>query len=561
MRLPYSGLYRIRIGASGLRPKNGSVPHLVFYDATIDRTLMEQDVDASEDQPTVIESIVRLPQGTHDLVLRNELPGPSPYDPHQRGGSVDEFTTLLEGRSPFLQKLSDNEYQPYVPMLILDFVEISAVVEPWPPKAQLEILGKGVQDEAEVRTVISSFAQRAFRRPVQPEEVERYVAIARSSISSGLSVEESVRDAILAILCSHDFLFLVEGSPDEVRTQLNDYELASRLSYFLWSTMPDEALLARAKAGELHRRDVLESELNRMLDDPRSKRLSDEFSRQWLQLRDVGKFTPDKNLYPTYDAGLQRSMIAESQAYFDLVLRENRSIREFIDSDWTMLNNRLADHYNINGVVDFAMRPVKLASGSHRGGLLTQASVLTLTSDGFRHRPVHRGKWILETIYGISPPPPPPNVGTIPTPVATEPKRTIREKLQSHIADANCAACHSKIDPLGLAFDNFDAIGRWRTSEDSNVGTGDAPTIDASGTLADGREFAGPEDFKKLLTADTDRFAVAWTEKIATYALRRGMTFSDRKAIEFFVSRTKDDDYRLRALVRALVLSDLFQQR
>ncbi len=559
--VPRAGMYRIKIKASGLRPAGGSAPHVVLYDATIDRTLLEEDIDAPEDQPVLLQKDVWLPNGAHDLVLRNELPGPSPYDPHARGGSVDVFTTLKNGRSPFLQKLSDNEFRPYVPLLILDTVSLEAVTDPWPPEAQQRILTAGNRDAAHAESILTDFASRAFRRPVTKAEVQPYLAVATTTQNTGASFEEGIREALLAILCAPDFLFLVEGSADERRLQLNDFELASRLSYFLWSTLPDEELMQEAKSGRLRDQETLAGQVDRMLSDARSTRFAHEFARQWLQLNDVGKFPPDKKLYPNYDAGLQRSMIAESQAFFARVLQENLPARELIDSDWTMLNNRLAEHYKIQGVVDFAMQSISLQPDDHRGGLLTQASVLTLTSDGFRQRPVHRGRWISEVVLGVSPPPPPPNAGSIPTPVAEEPKRTIREKLEAHRQVESCAACHARIDPLGFAFENYDAIGQWRTVEESAVGTGDAPRVDASGTLHDGRHFEGPEQFKQLLLSDADRFATNLTNAMATYALRRGMTFSDRQAIERMVAEARQDDYRLRSLVRRLVLSDLFQTR
>jgi hypothetical protein len=559
--LPRAGMVRIKIKGSGLRPAGGSAPHVVLYDATIDRTLLEADLDAPEDQPIVLEKEVWLPKGAHDLVLRNELPGPSPYDPHVRGGFVDVFTTLKNGRSPFLQKLSDDDFNPYVPLLILDAVSLEAIVDPWPPAAQTRLLTPGKQDAAHAEAILTEFAERAFRRPVTAGEMQPYLAVARTAQSTGATFEEGVREALLAILCAPDFLFLVEGSADQRRLQLNDFELAARLSYFLWSTLPDDALMQVARSGRLRERETLAHEVDRMLDDPRSTRFAYEFARQWLQLNDVGKFPPDKKLYPNYDAGLQRSMIAESQAFFDRVLKENLGASQLLDSDWTMLNNRLADHYGIEGVADFAMQAVPLQRDHHRGGLLTQASVLTLTSDGFRQRPVHRGRWVSEVILAVSPPPPPPNAGSIPTPVADEPKRTIREKLEAHRQNESCAACHARIDPLGFAFENYDAIGQWRTAEESSVGTGPAPQVDASGTLPDGRSFDGPEDFKQLLVADTGRFANALTKTIATYALRRGMTFSDSQEIERIVNETQPDGYRLRDLVKALVLSDLFQSR
>jgi hypothetical protein len=275
----------------------------------------------------------------------------------------------------------------------------------------------------------------------------------------------------------------------------------------------------------------------------------------------VGMFPPDKKLYPDYDDYLQKSMIGETTSYFREVLDKNLSLREFLDSDWTMLNARLAEHYGIAGVTGDEFRRVALRPEDHRGGLLTQAAVLSLTSDGTRHRPVHRGKWVLESILGKSPPPPPANVKPIePTP-ANQSKATIRMKLDAHRSDPGCAACHQKIDPLGLAFDNYDAIGRWRTEEVANDGSGANPKVDASGTLADGRKFADAPAFKKLLAADIDRFSEAFVEKLATFALRRTTTLADRAELAKIAAQGKAADYRLADIVEALVLSGLFRQR
>ncbi len=265
-------------------------------------------------------------------------------------------------------------------------------------------------------------------------------------------------------------------------------------------------------------------------------------------------------LYPTYDSHLEKSMIGETRAYFHEVLRNNLSLREFLDSDWTMLNAKLAEHYGIAGVEGDDFQKVKLRPDDHRGGLLTQAAVLSLTSDGQRHRPVHRGKWVMETVFGKSPPPPPPNVEAIaPTP-SDKPKATVRDKLDAHKSNANCAACHQKIDPLGVAFDNFDAIGRWRTVEIVSDGSGDNPKVDASGEI-NGRKFTGPDDFRKLLLADIDTFAAAFVEKLAIYALRRPMTVDDRPHLAKVVSQAKTRDYRLADTIEALAASELFQRR
>jgi hypothetical protein len=298
-----------------------------------------------------------------------------------------------------------------------------------------------------------------------------------------------------------------------------------------------------------------------MLAGSRIDRFSDAFAKQWLQLRRVGMFPPDKKLYPSYDDYLQKSMVGETTAFFGEVLQANLSLREFLDSNWTMVNARLAAHYEIPGVSEDRFERVALRPEDHRGGLLTQASVLSLTSDGIRHRPVHRGKWVLESIVGKPPPPPPANVKPIePTP-ATQPKATLRMKLAAHETDPNCAACHQKIDPLGLAFDNYDAIGRWRTEEVVKDGKGDNPTVDASGRLIDGRTFADAAGLKHLLVDDLDKFNAAFVEKLATFALRRPMGVDDRAALHELARQSKANDYRLRSIVESLVMSQMFQRR
>jgi hypothetical protein len=298
-----------------------------------------------------------------------------------------------------------------------------------------------------------------------------------------------------------------------------------------------------------------------MLADPKAAEFTEGFAYQWLQLRRVGMFPPDKVLYPEYDEYLEKSMIAETLGFFRDVLSRNGSIREFLDSDWTMLNERLSDFYGIPGVHGEAMQRVSLKPEDHRGGLLTQASILSLTSDGTRHRPVHRGVWVLESIIGKPPPPPPANVPPLTTPDPHARRTTLRQKLELHRADPTCAACHRRIDPLGLAFDNFDAIGRWRTEETTVPGAGAAPKLDPSGELPDGRKFADAEELKHLLLADSDKFATAFTEKLATYALRRGMSYSDRIELKHVAEQSKADGYKLESLIELLVTSDLFQKR
>jgi hypothetical protein len=279
-------------------------------------------------------------------------------------------------------------------------------------------------------------------------------------------------------------------------------------------------------------------------------------------------FQPDKKLYPDYDTALENSMIAEPKLFFREVLQRGLTLREFLDSDWSVMNELLAKHYGVNEAFAAARQGtdpnreyirVALSPETHRGGLLTQAAILSLTSDGVRHRPVHRGVWLSEAIFGKSPPPPPANVEPIPT-NPTGPKATLRQKLEAHIHDDRCATCHAKIDHLGLAFENYDAIGRWRTQEVTD-GVGDNPTVVASGKFPDGREYQNAAEFKQLLLRDLDAFNHAFIEKLATYGLRRTMSLSDRDELKKIAEASKTRNYRLPDIVEAFVCSDLFQRR
>lgn len=313
--------------------------------------------------------------------------------------------------------------------------------------------------------------------------------------------------------------------------------------------------------GRLHDPEVLRAQAMRLMADPKVSRFTDSFPRQWLQLKKVGMFPPDEKLYPDYDVWLEASMVLETTRFFDEVFRDNLPLREFLDSNWTMLNPRLALHYGIPAPATADFQKVALQPVDRRGGILTHASILSLTSDGTRHRPVHRGVWITEAIFGKSPPPPPPNVAAIEPNPATEPKATIRMKLDAHKKDPNCAACHAKIDPLGLAFDNYDAIGRWRTTEVVPTGKGADPPVNAMGRLPDGRTFKDAVEFKRLLVTKPGPFVHAFTEKLATYAMRRAMTIDDAAQIHSILEKSKGSDYALRDLLMNFVLSDLFLKR
>ncbi|MCA9122418.1 MAG: DUF1592 domain-containing protein [Planctomycetales bacterium] len=560
-RLPGPGVYEVRIKLSGLQPEAGRAPRLKVYHTKLDRVLFEQDVVASESDPTIVTFQTHLPGGSQQIEVINDVPGPSNLPRSGRHGRKP-FVSIENGRIPWQLKLTDEVGNALYPFLILDWAEWQGpIVTDREAKLREDYLPTETGNMEQVRECLGTLARRAFRRPLRDGEVDRYVSVVESEVSAGAEFQAAVKTGMLAILCSKSFLFLVEGSEDADRKALNDWELASRLSYFLWSTMPDDELFDAAERGVLHDPGELSTQVARMLADPKSERFADSFSRQWLRLAKVGMFRPDEKLYPQYDDHLEDSMIGETTAFFRQVLTNGLTLREFLDSDWTMVNPRLAMFYGIPDVTGDNFRRVSLTPAQHRGGLLTQASILSLTSDGTRHRPVHRGVWLSEAIFGKSPPPPPANVDAIePNPVDA-PKATLRMKLDAHKSNPNCASCHRKIDPLGLAFENYDAIGSWRTEEKVPHGTGANPTVDPSGELPDGRHFADAAEFKQLLLDEIEAFNITLIEKLATYGLRRTLTFEDEDEISSIAAQSKAADYQLREIVEALVTSDLFQRR
>lgn len=555
------GLFKVRIQVSGLKPKGGRAPHLTFYADKVDRMLFEQDIQASEAEPTIVEFHAHLPAGGHTFQLMNDVPGPSILPRSGRSGRKP-FFSINDGRIPWQLKLTDEEGRPLYPFLIVDWVEWEGpIVTELTKKKLASYMPADGNNLAATEAALTLFVERAFRRPATAAEINKYLGLVDSEIEAGAKFQSAMKAAMLAVLCSKNFLYLVEGSPGKQRQQLNNWEIASRLSYFLWSTMPDEELFSLARDGQLTDKSVLTAQVRRMLRDPKGEAFATEFPRQWLQLQKVGMFPPDSKLYPEYDSYLEKSMILETSKYFAEVLKRNASLGEFIDSNWTMVNPRLAMHYGIEGIEEDRFRRVAFNDEKHRGGILTHASILSLTSDGTRHRPVHRGVWVMESIFGKSPPPPPANVEPIePNPVDS-PKATIRVKLEAHKENPNCAACHRKIDPLGFAFDNYDAVGRWRTEERVSKGTGANPPVDASGELADGRKFSGPDDFKRLLLADIDEFNKTFIKKLSVFAFRRTMTGDDEKDIQQIARASKDANYRLQDIVEAFVTSDFFQKR
>ena len=561
LRATAPGLYRIRVQLSAVPSFKGRLPHLALWHHGLKRSIIGQDVQAPEGKPTVVEIETFLPEGGLDLL--NEAPGML-SDGQTPNISAAPFASLkdLQNVLPKSYKLLDEEGRSIFPLLIVDWVEWEGpILSEADQKKRDGLFPAKDGDLVEARECLKRFAARAWRRPVADADIERFMKV----VAGELAVGERFRSAYLAgmvgVLTAKNFFYLEEGSAMQRRDKVNDWELASRLSFFLWGSMPDDALSAAAQSGKLREPATLRAQITRMFADSKIKRFTKAFPKQWLQLHKVGMFPPDAELYPDYDKWLEQSMVLESVGYFTEVFEKNLSLREFIASDWTMLNSRLAMHYQMPQPKASGLQRVALRTEDHRGGLLTHAGVLMLTSDGTRHRPVHRGVWVSETIFAKTPPPPPPNVEPLePTPV-NKPKATVRMQLEAHTTHATCAACHARIDPLGFAFDNFDALGRWRTEEVMKSGQGANPIVNASGTMADGRAYKSAEEFKQLLAQDLDRFGEAFVEQLATFALRRAMTVDDAAALKAIAQSSKQDGYRLKTVIERFVLSELFQKR
>lgn len=566
----HSGLYRLRLQASGIRPVGGQPAHLSIGKSTGEETvdgLIEFDITATEDSPQVYEFEVSLemPISLDFCVVATNV-----ID--RRGGAA--FRNALSSRgaymfthssetlllNPSAPQMFDDKGNGLFSTVILDWIEWEGPLETEAEKSRR--LGVLPAEDAAPEVVaehLLRFAQRAWRRPVKPEELADYLQSYRDECQGGEKPVEAYRGAMQSVLTSRNFLYLVEGDP-AARERLTDAELANRLSYFLWSSMPDDGLFAAAKTSNLNG-EGLKNEVDRLLAHEKFGRFVDDFSRQWLQLHRVGMFPPDRKLYPGYDDWLETSLQAEPVEYFREMLAKNLPLENFLDSDWTMANARLCDFYGLPEPKTDRFQRVSLRPEDHRGGLLTMGAVLGLTSDGTRHRPVHRGVWLSEAIFNKTPPPPPANVDPIEPNPPQSPKATIRQKLASHAQNASCAACHRGIDPLGFAFDQYDAVGQWRTRERVAAGTGEDPPVDATGVLPDGRPFQDAVHFKRLLLEDRDRIARAFIEHLSTYALRRVLTVDDQDDVKAIAAEAKKNDYRVKDIIRAVALSDLIRKR
>ena len=553
------GKYRFRISGYGYqsagKPVNFKVTAGTFKEVTEERLIDYFAVPA--DKPALIEFTEQLEPENRIRIIADGLPA----------------------LPPAVEKIGADKYTG--PGLVIQWVDVEGpLMESWPPPSHQAIFGglplkrvaperfevQSTQPLADAERILREFARRAFRRPVTDEDVRPFLARAKAKLEQNYSFEQAMRVGLKAILVSPNFLFLREpaGAP-----KLDDFALASRLSYFLWSSMPDEALFQLAAANKLRESPVLRSEVERMLANPKAKAFTQNFTGQWLSLRAIDATLPDRTLYPEYDDLLKNAMLKETTLFFEDVLRRDLPLTSFVAADFTFLNARLARHYGIPGIEGTEMRRVTLPAGSHRGGVLTMGSVLKVTANGTTTSPVLRGAWVLERILGTPPPKPPPDVEAIEPDIRGA--TTIREQLAKHRQVESCATCHRKIDPPGFALENFDIIGGWRERYRALANNGEkdsqgrrvrpGPAVEAADALPDGRRFRDIDDYKRLLLADKDQLTRNLAEKLLTYATGAAPSKLDQPHVEAIVQNLRAQNHGFRALIHEVVRSPVFQSK
>ena len=630
-RVPTAGVYAIRVRAAGRTPTHAQVietaeKFLAFRrnDEDTKNPAGKQYTQAAYDRdrehfktdgmyhygPPRVKLTVQLGPLPHTLA---EFDADGTLDQPKVHEFRDRFTTESAGvgfdYAYDIPSVLENQWmQSHAdftrPELLISWFEIEGpLYDAWPPTAHTRLLFPSKLQKSDekkyVREVLTKFMTRAFRRPVEPAEVDSKLAHFATN-RPGKSLVEAIKLPLVAVLTSPSFLYLVEeegrdkgqvgkplrveglalsqrgpknrakpsspvAQPSTLNPQpLSNFELASRLSYLLWSSMPDEELIQLAASGKLSDPKVRQAQVDRMLADPRAESFVENFAGQWLELRSVGANPPAEDLYPQYDRHLETSMVAESEAYFAEFLRHDLDARQMIQSDFVTINERLARFYGIPDVHGDEFRRVPVPAGVHRGGIVTQASILTITSNGTRTSPVKRGTWVLKTLLGTDPGLPVANAGEIAPKVPGIDKATVRKRLEIHRALPQCARCHSKIDPLGFALENFNAAGEWRAQE----GFGykgrierDDPLIDASSKMPDGREINGVEGLQAAMLAKEDQFLAALANKLLTYACGRELGLADQPTVKAAVAEMKTHDYTLRSLLRFVVVSEAFSMK
>ena len=523
-----TGTYIVRVTAAG--DQAGDEP--VRMGLSIDgRDVAQFEVHAERAEPEMFLARVKIEKGHRQLAasFQNDYYAPKDPDPKKRGDR-NLLVYLLEIVGPLEPALA-NAPESHQKLMISQ--------------------PDGEHWEEAAANILRRFVQRAYRRRVTDDEVRPLTKIVGQVLEDGESFERGVQLAVQATLLSPSFLFRFEGEENNSTEPqpINEFALASRLSYFLWSSMPDDELFRLAAQGKL--RQELPAQVKRMLADKKSRALVENFGGQWLETRLLETVEPDPEQFPEFDYELRAAMREEATLFLASIMRDNRSVTDLLDARYTFLNERLAQHYGIKGVTGNDFRQIELTD-ARRGGILTMASMLTITSHSTRTSPVKRGKWILDQVLGEPPPPPAPDVPELDESAEAKLTGSLRERFEQHRADASCATCHQKIDPLGFALENYDALGRWREKDGKFA-------IDPSGELPDGSKLNGPADLKRILTGRVDSFRRTLVEKMLTYALGRGLEYYDRCAVEAICRQMAEDENRFGTMILSIVESEPFQ--
>jgi len=543
--VPDDGMLRvkIRVGTSESNADQTANLRLSFgfqtsNEGKMSARLSERDVEvtASSSDPEFLTFEVPL-----DVLPRNTF---------RKTGTMGEYPSTTE----YLEIINTST----APInLEIDYIEVEAgVYETWPPKSHSAIFFESPNQNNEdlyCQEILKRFMTRAWRRPIADEDIAAYHQLFKSYRPSFSSFQETMIEVLATVMTSPEFLYVVQSESETLT--LSDLELANRLSLFLWSSIPDAELIDLAVAGKLKLPEILDSQIERMLADPKSQRFNKHFVRQWLGLEAMDTLVVDQFKFGGYNEAFQKTLIAEPHAFFDHILRNNRSVMDFIQSDYLVINEPLANHYGIPGVKGQEFRKVPIEPGANRGGLITSAAILTMTSTGVDSNPLKRGVWLLERMLHDPPPPPPPDVPEVDL---TDPrilKMTPKERMADHRNQPACVSCHAKIDPWGISLENFDAIGRFRTTVNDQA-------VDATAVLHNDKELVGASGLKDYLMADRQQqFAKAMVHKMSTYALGRPMSFSDRAEIDKMATELRKRGDGLRDLISIVIHSDLFHQK
>jgi len=553
----FHGKYRVRISAYGYQ--NPGKPATFYVEAGSMQGVTSQHLvgyfEVPNDKPTVLEFTDVL----------------QPFE---------TFRIIAEGLGvtpPTVQKVGAQNYKG--PGLAVQWVEIEGpLLDSWPPASHRKLFGDlpqapSAEDKnrqevvsrnpaADAERILRDFTRRAFRRNVTDDDVRPFLARFKAKLGQGYSFEEALRVGLKGVMLAPDFLFLRENAG-----KLDDFALASRLSYFLWSSMPDDELLSLAAQRKLGQSETLRAQVDRLLKDPKAAAFTRNFVGQWLSLRNIDATVPDYSLYPEFSDGLKEAMLQEPFVFFDEVLKNDLSLTNFVASDFLLINAPLAGLYGIPGLEGREFRKVTLPPNSHRGGVLTMAAILKVTANGTSTSPIIRGAWVLDRILGTPPAPPPGDVEAVAPDIRGA--TTIREQLAKHRQLPECAHCHAQIDPPGFALESFDVMGGWRENYRS-LGKGEAisgkhykkgPAVDPADVLPDGRKFRDIDEFRQLLLKDKDQLARALTNKLVTYGTGGAPTTFDKPEIEAIVKAVRSKDYGFRTLVHEIVQSKLFQMK